>query len=78
MAAVAHTEGKLLGVNVNVQKVLPIRFPQAPVWGPYPKQTGPYGTCVDTWDYSLDRYGTPYSELLKENVCDLAVCVALS
>lgn len=71
MAAVAHSYNKLLGVNVNVQNIIPVRQPQASVWDSYEKKEGAYGTCVNTLDYSLDRYGTPYEELLKENICDV-------
>ncbi len=71
MATVAHSHNKLLGVNVNVQNVIPIRQPDASVWDGYEKKEGAYGTCVNTLDYSCDRYGTPYAELLKENICDV-------
>ncbi len=71
MAAVAHSYNKLLGVNVNVQNIIPVRQPQASVWDRYEKKEGAYGPCVNTLDYSLDRYGTPYEELLKENICDV-------
>jgi hypothetical protein len=71
MAAVAHGYNKLLGVNVNVQNIIPIRHPDAEVWNGYEKKEGAYGTNVNTLDYSMDRYGTPYAELLKDNICDV-------
>jgi hypothetical protein len=71
MAAVAHAHNKLLGVNVNVQNIIPVRQPQAGVWEAYEKKQGDYGTCVNTLDYSTDRYGTPFADLLKENICDV-------
>ncbi len=71
MAAVAHAQNKLLGVNVNVQNIIPIRQPDSNVWDGYEKKQGTYGACVNTLDYSMDRYGTPYADLLKENICDV-------
>ncbi len=71
MATVAHGHNKLLGCNVEVQNCLPVKQPEADVWAPYTKKEGKYGTCVDTLDYSCDRYGTSYAELLKSDICDL-------
>jgi len=71
MGAIAHGQGKLLGCNVNVQSVIPIAQPEAAVWQPYNVLSGKYGDCVDTLDYSLSRYGTLYSDLLRWDVCDL-------
>ncbi|MFQ5645905.1 MAG: hypothetical protein ACE5GM_03160 [bacterium] len=72
MATIAHGNGKLLGINVNVQNIIPVANPDNPVWDGYTKGAAPYGgTCVDTLDYSCDRYGTNYDELLKEDIVDL-------
>lgn len=71
MAEVAHGYNKLLGANVEVQNIIPVAQPDAEVWEAYDKRVGKYGTCVDTLDYSCDRYGTPYGELLKADCCDL-------
>jgi hypothetical protein len=70
MATIVHGNGKLLGINAEVQNVIPVKFPNASVWNPYDKVEGQYGTNVDTLDYNCDRYGTPYDDLLKEDICD--------
>ncbi|MBI5789280.1 MAG: hypothetical protein HZA78_10540 [Candidatus Schekmanbacteria bacterium] len=71
LAAIAHGHNKLFGCNVQVQNCLPVKQPDAPVWEPYTKKSGTYGVCVDTLNFSCDRYGTPYADLLQANICDL-------
>jgi len=72
MATVVHGHNKMLGVNVLVQNVFGIVNPNNSVWSPYTKAYNPDFDSwhVDTLDFSMDRYGTNYKELLKENIVD--------
>lgn len=73
MSTIAHGHNKMLGVNVLAQNIFGVVNPNNPVWDPYPKvYNETYNSWhVDTLDFSMDRYGTNYEELLKENIVDV-------
>jgi len=72
MSTIVHGHNKLLGVNVNVQNIISVANPNNPVWANYNLRfNDQYNSWnVNTLDKSMDRYGTNYAELLKENICD--------
>lgn len=72
MATIAHDRGKLLGINVNVQNIISIVNQNNPAWSNFDtKFNSDYGTWhVNTLEKSINRYGTNYAELLKEDICD--------
>jgi len=73
IASFVHSKGKLLGVNVLAQNIFSVTNVNADAWNGYETTFNPdyQSWHVNMLEDSLDRYGTNYEEILKENIVDL-------